>query len=106
MGNSLGGWLAAEILVRNQAPFRGLLQLAPVGTQITGVQCGDNSMWGPEEAVRNLSAQRFGANGCRMPRSSWSRKRAPPACRACHGSRRPRARLHREGRVMSWSPFT
>jgi pimeloyl-ACP methyl ester carboxylesterase len=54
IGNSLGGWLAAEILVRDRARFKSLVQLAPAGIRVKGVPCGDNFIWGPEEAVRNL----------------------------------------------------
>src|ERR1700732_1301829 len=54
IGNSLGGWLAAEILIRDRARFRSLVQLAPAGIRVKGVPCGDNFIWGPEEAVRNL----------------------------------------------------
>jgi pimeloyl-ACP methyl ester carboxylesterase len=54
VGNSLGGWLAAEILVRDRSRFRTLVQLAPAGIRKKGVPCGDNFIWGPEEAVRNL----------------------------------------------------
>jgi pimeloyl-ACP methyl ester carboxylesterase len=54
IGNSLGGWLAAEILIRDRARFRSLVQLAPAGIRIKGVPCGDNFIWGPEEAIRNL----------------------------------------------------
>ncbi|HTT81356.1 MAG TPA: alpha/beta fold hydrolase [Stellaceae bacterium] len=54
IGNSLGGWLAAEILVRDRARFRSLVQLAPAGLRAPGMPPGDNFIWGPEEAVRNL----------------------------------------------------
>ena len=54
IGNSLGGWLAAEILIRDRSRFRSLTQLAPAGIRVKGVPCGDNFIWGPEEAVRNL----------------------------------------------------
>jgi pimeloyl-ACP methyl ester carboxylesterase len=54
IGNSLGGWLAAEILIRDRARFRSLVQLAPAGIRTKGVHGGDNFIWGPEEAVRNL----------------------------------------------------
>ena len=54
IGNSLGGWLAAEILIRDRARFRSLVQLAPAGIRLKGVPCGDNFIWSPEEAVRNL----------------------------------------------------
>src|SRR6185437_9893780 len=39
IGNSLGGWLAAEILVRDRARFRSLVQLAPAGIRVKGVPC-------------------------------------------------------------------
>jgi len=54
IGNSLGGWLAAEILIRDCARFKSLVQLAPAGIRVKGVPCGDNFIWGPEEALRNL----------------------------------------------------
>jgi pimeloyl-ACP methyl ester carboxylesterase len=54
VGNSFGGWLAAEILVRDRARFKSLVQLAPAGIRVKGVPAGDNFIWGPEEAVRNL----------------------------------------------------
>jgi len=54
IGNSLGGWLAAEILIRDRSRFRSLVQLAPAGIRTKGAPCGDNFIWGPEEAVRNL----------------------------------------------------
>jgi pimeloyl-ACP methyl ester carboxylesterase len=54
IGNSLGGWLAAEMLIRDRSRFRSLVQLAPAGIRVKGVPCGDNFIWGAEEAVRNL----------------------------------------------------
>jgi pimeloyl-ACP methyl ester carboxylesterase len=54
IGNSLGGWLAAEILIRDRSRFKSLVQLAPAGIRVKGVPSGDNFIWGPEEAVRNL----------------------------------------------------
>jgi pimeloyl-ACP methyl ester carboxylesterase len=54
IGNSLGGWLAAEMLIRDRSRFRSLVQLAPAGIRVKGVPCGDNFIWGPEESVRNL----------------------------------------------------
>ena len=54
IGNSMGGWLAAEILIRDRSRFRSLVQLAPAGIRVKGVPPGDNFIWGPEEAVRNL----------------------------------------------------
>src|SRR5580700_11467487 len=54
IGNSLGGWLAAEILIRDRSRFKSLVQLAPAGIRVKGVPSGDNFIWGPEEAIRNL----------------------------------------------------
>jgi pimeloyl-ACP methyl ester carboxylesterase len=54
VGNSLGGWLAAEILIRDRSRFNSLVLLAPAGIRVKGVPCGDNFIWGPEEAMRNL----------------------------------------------------
>src|SRR6195256_2743910 len=34
IGNSLGGWLAAEILIRDRSRFRSLVQLAPAGIRV------------------------------------------------------------------------
>jgi pimeloyl-ACP methyl ester carboxylesterase len=42
IGNSLGGWLAAEILIRDRSRFKSLVQLAPAGIRVKGVPCGDN----------------------------------------------------------------
>lgn len=54
IGSSLGGWLAAEILIRDRARFSRLVQLAPAGIRVKGVPPGDNFIWGPAEAIRNL----------------------------------------------------
>jgi pimeloyl-ACP methyl ester carboxylesterase len=54
IGNSLGGWLAAEMLIRDRSRFDSLVLLAPAGIRVKGVPPGDNFIWGPEEAVRNL----------------------------------------------------
>src|SRR5262249_32471053 len=54
IGHAPGGWLAAEILIRDRSRFRSLVQLAPAGIRIKGVPGGDNFIWGPEEALRNL----------------------------------------------------
>src|SRR5207237_421089 len=47
IGNSLGGWLAAEILIRDRSRFKSLVPLAPAGIRKKGVPCGDNFIWGP-----------------------------------------------------------
>jgi len=54
VGLSLGGWTAAEVAVRNCSRLASLSLLAPAGVRVKGIPAGDNFIWGPEEAVRNL----------------------------------------------------
>ncbi|MGY8632017.1 alpha/beta fold hydrolase [Bradyrhizobium sp. 14AA] len=54
VGHSLGGWIAAEIAVRNTSHIASLTLIAPAGVRLSGVPSGDNFIWGPEESVRNL----------------------------------------------------
>jgi pimeloyl-ACP methyl ester carboxylesterase len=54
VGQSLGGWAAAEVAVRSCARLASLTLLAPAGIRIKGIPSGDSFIWGPEEAVRNL----------------------------------------------------
>ncbi len=53
-GSSLGGWIAAEIAVRNQQSLATLTLVAAAGLQVKGVQKGDIFMWSPAEMARNL----------------------------------------------------
>lgn len=54
VGFSLGGWIAAELAVRNATRLKTLSLIAPAGIRVKGVPVGDNFIWGPEEAVRKL----------------------------------------------------
>ncbi len=54
VGHSLGGWIAAEMAIRDCARLRSVTLLAPAGIRVKGVPCGDNFIWGPEEAIRHL----------------------------------------------------
>jgi pimeloyl-ACP methyl ester carboxylesterase len=54
VGHSLGGWIAAELAVRNCARLASLTLIAPAGIRIKGVLSGDNFIWSPEELTRNL----------------------------------------------------
>jgi pimeloyl-ACP methyl ester carboxylesterase len=54
VGQSLGGWAAAEAAVRNCSRIKTLSLLGPAGIRIKGKPSGDNFIWSPEEAVRNL----------------------------------------------------
>jgi pimeloyl-ACP methyl ester carboxylesterase len=53
VGNSLGGWLAAEIAVRTTERIKTLTLVSPGGIHVQGVPKGDIFLWGPEERVRN-----------------------------------------------------
>lgn len=52
-GNSLGGWLAAEIAVRTTERIETLTLVSPGGIHIKGVPKGDIFLWSPEERVHN-----------------------------------------------------
>jgi pimeloyl-ACP methyl ester carboxylesterase len=54
VGHSLGGWIAAELAVRNSTQLKSLALIAPAGVRIKGVPSGDNFIWTPEETARNL----------------------------------------------------
>ena len=54
VGHSLGGWIAAELAVRNSARLATLTLIAPAGIRVKGVPMGDNFIWSPEETARNL----------------------------------------------------
>jgi len=53
-GHSLGGWIAAELAARNSTQLASLTLIAPAGIRIKGILTGDNFIWSPEEATRNL----------------------------------------------------
>lgn len=54
VGASLGGWIAAEIAIRNSARLASLTLTAPAGIHVKGLRKGDVFLWSPEETVRNL----------------------------------------------------
>jgi pimeloyl-ACP methyl ester carboxylesterase len=54
MGQSLGGWVAAELAVRNCSRVKSLSLLAPAGLRVKGILSGDIFIWSPEETARNL----------------------------------------------------
>jgi pimeloyl-ACP methyl ester carboxylesterase len=56
VGTSLGGWIGADLAVRNSAPLRSLTLIAPAGIHVNGVPKGDLFLWNPEQMVRNLFA--------------------------------------------------
>jgi pimeloyl-ACP methyl ester carboxylesterase len=54
IGQSLGGWIAAELATRNCSHLKSLTLLAPAGIRVKGVLSGDNFIWSAEETARNL----------------------------------------------------
>ena len=54
VGQSLGGWIAAELATRNCAHLKSLALLAPAGIRVKGFPSGDNFIWSPEETAHNL----------------------------------------------------
>lgn len=53
VGNSLGGWLAAEIAVRTTERIRTLTLVSPAGIHVKGVPKGDIFLWDDDARVRN-----------------------------------------------------
>jgi pimeloyl-ACP methyl ester carboxylesterase len=56
VGTSLGGWIAAEIAVRDSSALKSLTLVAPAGIQVNGVPKGDTFLWSPQETAHNLVA--------------------------------------------------
>jgi pimeloyl-ACP methyl ester carboxylesterase len=54
IGNSLGGWIAADMAVRNSTPFRSLTLITAAGIHVPNVPKGDIFLWPPEQLMRNL----------------------------------------------------
>jgi len=53
VGNSLGGWIAAELAVRGTGRIKTLTLVSPAGLRVVGVPMGDIFLWSREEHVRN-----------------------------------------------------
>jgi len=54
VGQSIGGWVAAEMATRNDSKLASLILVAAAGIRIVGVRKPDMFLWSPEETVRNL----------------------------------------------------
>ncbi|MCL2429187.1 MAG: alpha/beta fold hydrolase [Alphaproteobacteria bacterium] len=54
IGHSIGGWLAAEIAVRNCARVRSLTLISPAGLRVKGVPMADIFIWNDAETAHNL----------------------------------------------------
>jgi pimeloyl-ACP methyl ester carboxylesterase len=54
VGGSLGGWIAAELAVRDCSRLASLTLIGSAGIHVKGVRKGDMFMWSPDEATRNI----------------------------------------------------
>jgi pimeloyl-ACP methyl ester carboxylesterase len=54
VGHCLGGWIAAEMAVRNTTRIRSLTLVASAGLKVKGVAMGDPFLWSPDETARQL----------------------------------------------------
>jgi pimeloyl-ACP methyl ester carboxylesterase len=54
IGHSLGGWLAAEIAIRDRSRLRSLTLMSAAGIRVPGMPSGDLFIWGVEETLRNI----------------------------------------------------
>ena len=53
VGNSLGGWIAAEMAVRSTQRLASMTLVSPAGIHVKGVPKGDIFLWDAETRVRN-----------------------------------------------------
>jgi pimeloyl-ACP methyl ester carboxylesterase len=54
VGNSLGGWIAMEMAVRDTSRIKALVLVSPAGIRASGVQPADTFLMSPEELARQL----------------------------------------------------
>jgi pimeloyl-ACP methyl ester carboxylesterase len=54
IGHSLGGWLAAEIAIRDRSRLKSVTIMSAAGIRVPGLPSGDLFIWGPEETIRNV----------------------------------------------------
>ena len=54
VGHSMGGWIAAEILIRDQSRAKSLTLISSAGIRVEGVPSGDIFIWNREELLRNI----------------------------------------------------
>src|ERR1700674_269732 len=79
IGHSLGGWIAAELAVRNCTQLQSLTLIAPAGIRVKGIPSGDNFLWSPEETARNLFHDQALAARCMAARLGWEPRWFNPA---------------------------
>lgn len=56
-GHSMGGWIAAEITVRDAHRIKSLTLVSAAGIRVNGTPMGDLFAWSPEETARQVFAQ-------------------------------------------------
>ena len=54
IGHSMGGWLAAEMAIRDRARLQSVTIMSAAGIRVPGLPSGDLFIWGPAETVRNI----------------------------------------------------
>jgi pimeloyl-ACP methyl ester carboxylesterase len=54
IGHSLGGWIAAEILIRDRSRAKSLTLISSAGIRVEGMPSGDLFIWNREELLRNV----------------------------------------------------
>ncbi len=54
VGHSLGGWIAAEMAIRNESRVRSWSLISPAGIRLRGQPMADIFIWSQEEGIRNL----------------------------------------------------
>jgi len=54
VGNSLGGWTALEMAIRDQSRLKSLTLVAPAGIDLPDVPKADVFLWSPEQTVRGI----------------------------------------------------
>jgi pimeloyl-ACP methyl ester carboxylesterase len=67
VGTSLGGWLAAEIAVRDTSNIRSLIQIGPAGVRKKDTAIGDPFIRSPEVSADAMFADRDRARELRHP---------------------------------------
>ena len=59
IGHSLGGWIAAELAIRDRSRIASLTLIDPAGLRVKGVPIADNFIWTPEETTRSTTIARM-----------------------------------------------
>jgi len=54
IGHSLGGWIAAELVIRDRSRIASLTLIDPAGVRVKGIAIADNFIWTPEETAHAL----------------------------------------------------